>query len=145
MGEERTSLIGRCLGDFVAPESRSSFDARLREVFTNRVKSACEIALITADKRSPFVYIGTIADESEQTCRMSLVEITARKRMENALRCIMKRGWISNTGNVFATLAQYFGKILGVDYVVIARLTEAPGVAETAAFYAKGSTPNIQR
>lgn len=35
------------------------------------------------------------------------------------------------------------GEIPGVDYVVIAGLTPASGVAETVAFYAKGSTmPN---
>jgi|GEM_PF-2329793 len=145
LGAERTSLIGRSLGDFIAPESRSAFDVHMREVFNSQVQSVCEIALITADRRSPIVYIETIADESGRTCRMSLVEITERKYMENALRFIVQRGWVNDAGNVFATLAQYLGEILGVDHVAIAKLTEAPGTVETVAFYAKGNImPNIK-
>lgn len=144
LGAERASLIGRSLGDFVAPEYRSVFDAHMREVFASQVKSACEIVFITADRRSPIVYIESIADGSGRTCRMSLVEITERKHMENALRFVVQRGWASDAGNVFATLAQYLAEILGVDYVSIAKLAGAPDTVETVAFYAKGKImPNI--
>lgn len=66
-------------------------------------------------------------------------------RMEDALRFIVQRGWMGKTENVFTDLAQHLGEVLCVDYVIIAKFADTPGVAEMVAFYANGSiAPNTE-
>jgi PAS domain S-box-containing protein len=144
LGDERTKLIGRNLRDFLASESMCVFDKHIKDAFSNHTKAACEVALTTTDGQQAFAHIETIADHNKQTCRMSLVDITDRKRLENVLRFIVQQGWSGDTGNVFATLAQYLGEILAVDHVFIARLTETPDIVETVTFFSRGKIiPNI--
>jgi PAS domain S-box-containing protein len=80
------------------------------------------------------------ADNGEITqVIVSFVDITERKRMEDALSFVAQRGWLVGAENFFGSLAQYLGKTLHVDYVVIDRLDENPEIAETVALYAKGA------
>ncbi len=72
-------------------------------------------------------------------------DITARKQTEDALRFIAQRGEADNPESFMAALAEYLGKTLNVDYVVIDKLSEEAGIAETVALYAKGSiAPNMR-
>jgi len=67
-------------------------------------------------------------------------DISERKRIEDSLRFIAQRGWISRAGDFLTALATYLGTSFGVDYVIIDRLAaDEPGVAETVALYAKGT------
>lgn len=76
---------------------------------------------------------------------VSLVDITTRKKLEDTLRFVAQLGWADKSDSFLASLAQYLGEVLGVDYVVIDRLGESPGTAETVALYAKGNiVPNMQ-
>lgn len=65
-------------------------------------------------------------------------DITERKRTEDALYFVAQRSWMGSAENFFDALARYLGETLGVDYVVIDRLNEEPGIAETVALYTKG-------
>lgn len=66
------------------------------------------------------------------------------ERVENTLRFIAQLGWTDRAGSFLTSLAHYLGETLGVDYVVVDRLSETPGVAETVALYAKGEiVPNM--
>lgn len=68
--------------------------------------------------------------------------IGARKRIENTLRFVADPG---NTTDFLAALARHLGETLGVDHVVIGRLAEEPGIAETVACYAHGAiVPNMR-
>jgi PAS domain S-box-containing protein len=76
---------------------------------------------------------------------VSFVDITGRRRMEDALFFVAQRGWLAGAENFFDALAQYLGETLDVDYVVIDRLDENPDIAETVALYAKGAiVPNMR-
>ena len=76
---------------------------------------------------------------------VSFVDITGRRRMEDALFFVAQRGWLAGAENFFDALAQYLGENLGMDYVVIVRLDENPDIAQTVALYAKGAiVPNIR-
>jgi len=76
---------------------------------------------------------------------VSFVDITERRRMEDALFFVAQRGWLAGSDNFFDALAQYLGETLDVDYVVIDRLDENPDMAETVALYAKGAiVPNMR-
>jgi PAS domain S-box-containing protein len=76
---------------------------------------------------------------------VSFVDITERRRMEDALFFVAQRGWLAGSDNFFDALAQYLGETLDVDYVIIDRLAENPDIAETVAVYAKGAIiPNMR-
>jgi PAS domain S-box-containing protein len=76
---------------------------------------------------------------------VSFVDITERRRIEDALFFVAQRGWLTGADNFFDALAQYLGENLGVDYVVIDRIDENPEIAETVALYAKGAiVPNMR-
>jgi len=83
-------------------------------------------------------------DGQEYNCA-SVRDITGRKRMEDALLFVAQRGWLAGTENFFDALAQYLGEKLDVDYVIIVRLDEIPGFAETVSLYARGAiVPNMR-
>ncbi|MFA7403582.1 MAG: PAS domain S-box protein [Pelobacteraceae bacterium] len=76
---------------------------------------------------------------------VSFVDITERRRMEDALFFVAQRGWLAGAENFFDALAQYLGENLNVDYVVIDRIDENPDIAVTVALYAKGAiVPNMR-
>jgi len=71
-------------------------------------------------------------------------DITERRRIEDALSFIAQRGWLGTAENFLAALAQYLAQALNVDYVLIDRLADEPGIAQTAALYVRGEVaPNI--
>jgi len=86
------------------------------------------------------------ADDGEITqVIVSFIDITERRRMEDALFFVAQRGWLAGADNFFDALARYLGESLDVDYVVIDRLDENPDIAETVALYAKGAiVPNMR-
>ncbi|QJD31370.1 EAL domain-containing protein [Methylococcus geothermalis] len=67
-----------------------------------------------------------------------LVDVTERKRMEETLRFIAQRSWATEGEAFFSGMARHLGKTLGVDYVIIDRLTRESEFAETVALYARG-------
>jgi PAS domain S-box-containing protein len=99
------------------------------------------IKTLAGDLRQVTVYF-SVCPGYEQTLSkvlVSLVDITNRKRMENTLRFLAQLGWTEKAeGGFLTSLASYLGEALRVDYVVIDKLSRTPGVAETAALYARG-------
>ena len=85
-GVERSRLIGRRFGQFVAATDRPAFTAFLGTVFTSRCKEACELAFLNKGNSQSFAQIEAVAAASGQECRLALIDITERKRAEEALR-----------------------------------------------------------
>ncbi len=86
IGMERSKLIGRRLGSFVADESASAFAAFLHKVFSDSARAFCEVAFVTPDQSLLFVHIEAIADPSRGICRTTLIDISERKRAEEKLQ-----------------------------------------------------------
>ena len=82
---ERSRLIGRRFEHFVPAETRSFFAAFLGKVFASPTKEACEAAFLKERNTPLFVQIEAVAAASGQECRMALIDITERKRAEEAL------------------------------------------------------------
>ncbi|HYS44688.1 MAG TPA: ATP-binding protein [Geobacteraceae bacterium] len=80
LGVERSRLIGRRFGHFVADEARPAFAAFLEKAFTSATKEACEVALLNEEKSALFVQIEGVAAASGQECRIALIDVTERKR-----------------------------------------------------------------
>jgi diguanylate cyclase (GGDEF)-like protein/PAS domain S-box-containing protein len=89
LGGERSRLIGRRFGQFVAATDRPVFTAFLGTVFSKQGKEACEVALLKKGDLPlivQIVQIEAMVDASGQECRLALFDITARRQVEEALR-----------------------------------------------------------
>jgi len=86
LGVERSRLIGRRFGHFVADEARPAFAAFHEKAFTSPTKEACEVELRNEANSALFVQIEGVAAASGQECRIALIDVTGRKRAEEALR-----------------------------------------------------------
>ena len=140
IGSAREDIVGRPVSDIFHPdcagEVRQAFelgDAHDRELILRRADG-------TLLDVSLNVSAAPDAKDALRCRQASLRDISERKRIEDSLRFIAQRGWISDAGDFLTALAGYLGKTFAVDYVIIDRLAaDEPGCAETVALYAKGA------
>jgi signal transduction histidine kinase len=82
LATERTRLLGRRFGPFVADGARPHFSEFLEKVFAGNGKESCELALTRAGNSPFFVQIEAVDCGSGQECRVAVIDITDRKRAE---------------------------------------------------------------
>lgn len=71
---------------FISHDSLPDFEYFLEQVFKGKTPSACELRLKPIQKKTIFVYLeGAIIDEN-QTCLLSMLNITLRKEAQIALK-----------------------------------------------------------
>jgi PAS domain S-box-containing protein len=85
LGIERSLLPGRHFGFFLTEYHRAAFALFLSKVFENRGKEECEVTLTRMGHHELFVQIEALACKSGQECRVAVIDITGRRRAENAL------------------------------------------------------------
>jgi PAS domain S-box-containing protein len=85
LGVERANLINRRFEQFVADEERFVFDKFIRTVFAGQGKETCRLRLSTGEQRPQYVRIEAMVTESGDECLAVLMDITERKRAEQAL------------------------------------------------------------
>jgi PAS domain S-box-containing protein len=86
VGLERSRLLGRRFGLFVAPEDRVRFSEFLGTVFASHCKESCEVRL-TREGASPlFVQIEAVVLVAGQECRVAVIDMTAHRQAEEAAR-----------------------------------------------------------
>lgn len=88
LGIERSRLIGRRFGLFVAAEARPAFTDFLGKVFTSPTKEACEVPLLSEGKRSLFLQVEAVAGASGHECRVAIIDISARRQLEEELEVL---------------------------------------------------------
>ncbi len=84
VGVERSKLIGRRFVLLVANEARPSFAEFLEKVFSSRARERCEVALQNQGDSELSVQIEGVAGASGEECRIVLIDISERKRAEEA-------------------------------------------------------------
>lgn len=85
LGVERSLLIGRHLDNFISDETRPVFHDFLDKVFASESKEKCEVMFLQ-EKHSPLiVQIEAVVSESREECRAVVIDITGRKKTEEAL------------------------------------------------------------
>ncbi len=82
LGVERARLLGQRFGLFVAATDRSVFADFLARVFMNSGKEMCEVKLLKEENLSLFLQIEGLAASSGGECRITLVDVTERKQIE---------------------------------------------------------------
>jgi PAS domain S-box-containing protein len=86
LGRERAALRGKFLEKFIAASERRAFSAFLHRAFATDSRQSCELTLENDGQTARIVQINARRSPDEQECRMVLVNITERKRVEEALR-----------------------------------------------------------
>jgi len=84
LGIERARLIGRRFDSFLLPAARPAFTAFIEKVLTSQAKEVCEAEFENGGNSPLFVRIEAMIDASLQKCSIALVDITERKRAEEA-------------------------------------------------------------
>jgi len=85
LGVTRSRLIGRRFDHFLAFESRASLAALLENVFSSHGKTVGELSLVKEGQAQLFVRIEAVAAASGRECCLALIDLTERRRMEEAL------------------------------------------------------------
>ena len=84
---ERDALIKRRFGVFVSARSRTTFNAFLDDVFTSGSKETCEVTLQKDGPAPRLVQIEAITKDAQmEVCHAMVIDITERKRTEDALQ-----------------------------------------------------------
>lgn len=86
LGMERSALTGLRFEQFVAAEDRPAFADFLKMVFACREKKTCRVKLANVGGPPLYVRIDMRATASGEECQAALLDITERKRSEEALR-----------------------------------------------------------
>lgn len=84
LGVERSRLVGRLFESFVAGGLRPVFADFLGQVFAGKATEPCELGLRTAAKPDLFAQLEALRTEDGQECRLAVMDITARRRAEEA-------------------------------------------------------------
>jgi PAS domain S-box-containing protein len=87
LGVERGALMKRRFGVFVSARSRTTFSAFLDDVFTSGSNETCEVTLLKDGSAPRFVQIEAITKDGQyEVCHAVVMDITERKKVEEALR-----------------------------------------------------------
>jgi PAS domain S-box-containing protein len=86
LGMERSSLVNRRFGQFVSDDSRPAFSAVLDKVFASQAKESCEVTILKEGPELLWAHIEARATEDGRECFAAVVDVTERKRVEEALR-----------------------------------------------------------
>jgi two-component system, sporulation sensor kinase E len=85
LGVERSVLIGQSFKDYIADEDCFIFAKYIRTVFASQKKETCRLQLAKKEPQSLSVRIEALVTESGVECLAVLVDITEKKRAEQAL------------------------------------------------------------
>ena len=86
LGVERPRLINQHFGRFVTADSRPVFTSFLAKIFESRSQETLVIGLQKKGNETFFVHIEARVSEDGRECRIALIDITAQKEAEKALR-----------------------------------------------------------
>jgi PAS domain S-box-containing protein len=82
---ERSRLLGRRLGLFVAAEDRLRYTEFFGKVFAGEGKVSCEVRLAQEDTSPLMVQIEAAAAASGEECRVAVIDITERKEAQQQI------------------------------------------------------------
>ena len=86
LGKERSFLINNPFGFFVKEDSRTIFAAFLEEIFQNKSVVNCDLPLVSAGTISLHVHLTGMISETQDECRITVVDVTEQKKAEDDLR-----------------------------------------------------------
>jgi PAS domain S-box-containing protein len=92
LGVDRSGVTGRRFQLFVAPGSRPAFNALLESACAVHERQTCEVSLLTSNRPAFWADLQAISvvpqDGGRKSCRVAVVDVSARKQAEEAQRRI---------------------------------------------------------
>jgi len=85
LGLERSKLVNRRLTALIAEQTRPAFRAFLEKVLAGQAANTCEV-VIPREDREPLVVEITATCDGGKDCRVTITDISARKRAEEVLQ-----------------------------------------------------------
>lgn len=82
---ERWQLAGHNFEAYISSDFKPDFRAFLVRVFAQKIKASCELVLRNTRYQPIFVHMEAVPDDSGQTCRAIVEDITLRKLAEKSL------------------------------------------------------------
>jgi len=86
VGVQRSRLLGQRFGGLLDPKNRHDFSVFLAKVFTDDARHSADFELVLQDKPPLIVNIEARRQSNENECHAVMVDITARKKVEDILR-----------------------------------------------------------
>ncbi|MDZ4344729.1 MAG: response regulator, partial [Candidatus Binatia bacterium] len=86
LGVERSRLMNRRFGLFVADDFRPAFNAFLEKVFASHTKECCEVTLLNEGRRPLFVRLESVISEDGQECLVMVMDITDSEVINERVR-----------------------------------------------------------
>lgn len=86
LGKERSLLINTQFDFFVSDESKPVFKIFLEKIFKSQTTESCEVSVKLKDRLLVYLYITGIITESGESCHLTAVNITDRKKAEDESR-----------------------------------------------------------
>lgn len=84
--KERSFLINKELRQYISVDSRDSFDACYKRIFSRKIKETCEISLISAEKDPVYLFMSAIWKEDIGMVLITISDITFRKLAEMEIK-----------------------------------------------------------
>jgi PAS domain S-box-containing protein len=133
----------------VHPEDRERVQRALVDALDGSKEYDIEYRIVLPDTAERIIHARAevIRDDGGRPVLMrgTVHDITAGKRIEDALQFVAQSGWAVSGDEFFPALARYMGETFGVDYVFVDQLGEGDQTAETVALYARGEiVPNLR-
>ena len=91
LGIERASLINYPFSLYIAPLDRSVFSSHMNKVVTSKQRQSCQIGLMAKSGGDYHAFLDSIFVEDssgKKLCRITVTDITERKRAEEELRAV---------------------------------------------------------
>ncbi len=111
LGIARSTLVKQRFSRFVSVTEFADFRAFLKKVFASSARQSCEVTVELEGKQPFTAEVGAIISESGKECRLTLMDITGRKRAE-ADRLIVNK--LESTGILAGGIAHDFNNLLTV-------------------------------
>ena len=86
LGQDRVLLAGKIFSRFITPETRPIFNDFLQKIFETHSTHTCEISVTDQGNSASFIHLEGISSRDEANCRITVVDLTARKRAEEELQ-----------------------------------------------------------
>ena len=141
LGVAKSVLARQPVTRFILPEDQDIYYRHSKKIFETGASQRCEIRMLRASGAPFWVQMDASATtdaEGVPACRAVIIDISERKKLEDAQLFLLHCGSPNSGEDFFKSLARYLARSLNMDYVCIDRLEGEGLSARTVAIWFDG-------